>query len=128
MAQRTFGPTILALLAAGPAFAAAAGSGTLAGSLPDGLYTLTASASAIKDLAGNALTADYSTRFHRLFGDSDGDRDVDAVDLAVFKQAYGRPANYVWWLDYDGGGQVGTDEPAHSFGRVPGSGGSQAGI
>ncbi|GLH66156.1 TonB-dependent receptor [Geothrix edaphica] len=35
MAQRTFGPAILALLAAGPVFAAAAGSGTLAGRVLD---------------------------------------------------------------------------------------------
>lgn len=35
MAHRTFGPTILALLAVGPAFAAAAGSGTLTGRVTD---------------------------------------------------------------------------------------------
>jgi hypothetical protein len=54
------------------------------GSLPDGTYTPWAIASS---LDGDTFHAEG--QFHRLFGDADGDRDVDAADETAFKAAMG---------------------------------------
>ena len=63
------------------------GAGAIAGSLPDGLFQLLIAPAGVRDLAGNALIGYLPTRFHRLFGDSDGDRDVDKADLQQFLTA-----------------------------------------
>lgn len=70
-------------------------SGSLApgGSLSDGNYRLTIRGDRIRDLAGTALDGDRDgvaggnarDDFFRLFGDSDGDRDVDADDRTQFR-------------------------------------------
>ena len=58
------------------------------------------------DALGQKLSGgDQVFRFHRLFGDADGDRDVDRTDLALFKQSLNRP-KYVWYFDYDNDGLV----------------------
>jgi len=82
------------------------------GSFPDGAYTLTIPASEALDDSGNPLDGDsnglpggtYAFNFHRLFGDNDGDRDVDATDFAAFRQAFGAATNLA--LDFDGDGDV----------------------
>ena len=56
---------------------------------------------------GGTLTAN----FHRLFGDSDGDADVDFTDLAAFRLALGGPSTtppilYNPAFDSDGDGDV----------------------
>ena len=57
--------------------------------------------------AGVGLAADYtSPSFHRLFGDTDGDRDVDNGDFVRFRPALGVPANYRADLDWDGDGDI----------------------
>src|SRR5687767_12936532 len=57
--------------------------------LPDGNYRATLASMTVYDAAGNPLDGDrdgvggdeYTFAFHRLFGDADGDRDVDTRDL-----------------------------------------------
>jgi hypothetical protein len=66
------------------------GSAVIGHSLPDGLYNLFV-----------ANSADVSNNLHRLFGDADGDRDVDGADNAAFKAALNRPSKYVWYFDAD---------------------------
>ena len=61
---------------------------------------------AVRDLAGNSLTGYVPLRFHRLFGDIDGDRDVDSVDLRRFRTALNRPSAYTEDLDYNGDGLI----------------------
>jgi ELWxxDGT repeat protein len=57
------------------------GPGLSAGSLPDGHYTLTVHHDLIHDGAGQALVEDASLAFFRLYGDVDGDGDLDDQDL-----------------------------------------------
>ena len=47
--------------------------------------------------------------FHRLFGDADGDADVDALDLFQFRRAFGSTAGqtaYRLAFDFDGDGRI----------------------
>jgi CSLREA domain-containing protein len=84
------------------------------GSLIDGTYLLTIAAPAVLgaggSLDGNGNGAsdgspadDVTAALHRLFGDIDGDRDVDASDYGAFRSAFGtgNPA-----FDFDGDGDV----------------------
>jgi hypothetical protein len=82
------------------------GTGVTGDSLPDGLYRVFASAAGIHDQAGNPLTGNYSYQFHRLFGDADGDRDEDALDLARFHRALSRPSLYNEMFDYNGDSKI----------------------
>jgi hypothetical protein len=71
------------------------GPGTEHGSLADGLYTLR-----LVNVPGLTGTTAYS--FHRLFGDADGDRDVDARDFTAFRQAlFGGSLAFDWDADGD---------------------------
>ncbi|GIW76662.1 MAG: hypothetical protein KatS3mg104_1725 [Phycisphaerae bacterium] len=76
------------------------GSGVGAGSLPDGRYTLAVRSDRITDSYGQSLVSDSVFRFHRLFGDSDGDADVDAADALRFRRTLGTRAGSVGYLDY----------------------------
>ena len=58
------------------------------GSLCDGAYRLTVHAAGVT-AAGQTMTGDYTATFHRLFGDTDGNGSVNALDYARFKQAFG---------------------------------------
>jgi hypothetical protein len=60
------------------------------GILPDGNYQLSINAAGIKDLAGNAMTADASLNFFTLAGDADHDRTVGFSDLVAVAQNYGK--------------------------------------
>jgi ELWxxDGT repeat protein len=93
------------------------------GSLRDGRYRLLIHSDRITDALGQALDADADgepggvreARFFRLFGDSDGDADVDDADLAVFEGAFGTQAGdpgYLAFLDFDLDGVIGPADRA----------------
>jgi hypothetical protein len=103
------GKTVTVLTFAGPGF--------VGGSLADGSYTLTILADHVHDRWGRELDGegdgsaggDRVDGFFRLFGDSDGDRDVDWLDRDLFRSAFGKSAGeagYLWYFDFDGDGDV----------------------
>jgi hypothetical protein len=94
-----------------------AGPGFIGGSLVDGGYTLTVLADHVHDRWGRELDGDgdgsaggdRTDSFFRLFGDSDGDRDVDHADLDVMLTSFLKSrgdAGFLWYFDYDGDGDV----------------------
>ena len=94
-----------------------AGPDILGGSLADGNYTLTIRADRIHDALGWSLDGDGDgtpggdrvDAFFRLYGDSDGDRDVDELDQALFDSAFGTSAGdpgFREYFDYNGDGMV----------------------
>jgi hypothetical protein len=87
------------------------------GSLADGGYTLTVRADRVHDRFGRELDGDGNGSaggdrlddFFRLFGDSDGDRDVDGLDRELFRSALKTSADeagYLWFFDFDADGDV----------------------
>ena len=82
------------------------------GSLADGQYTLTVRADRVHDRWGRELDGDGNglaggdrvDSFFRLFGDSDGDGDVDRLDRDRFRSAFEKNAGYLWHFDLDGDG------------------------
>ncbi len=94
-----------------------------AGSLKDGTYRLTVRGDKVRDAEGNVLDGDgdslaggnYVDEFFRLFGDSDGDGDLDQVDRNAFQSAYGSrrgDADYLWYLDWNANGKVWKEDLA----------------
>lgn len=89
------------------------------GSLIDGLYTFTVFAAQVTDSAGQPLDgdadgapgSDFVFNLHRLYGDNDGDRDVDATDFGAFRQTFGVATNLAFDSDADG------DIDANDFGQ-----------
>jgi alpha-amylase len=72
------------------------GSGVVGGSLADGRYTLTVDGTPVQ-------------KFFRLFGDSNGDGQVDATDLVAFARAARSRrgmANYRAYFDFDANGLI----------------------
>jgi hypothetical protein len=103
------GKTVAVLTFAGPEF--------VGGSLADGSYTLTVRADRVHDQWGRELDGDGDgsaggnrvDAVFRLFGDSDGDGDVDQLDRDRFRSAFGKhagEAGYLWYFDCDGDGDV----------------------
>jgi autotransporter-associated beta strand protein len=93
------------------------GADVVGGSLADGNYTLLIHGDRILDSAGGAFDAegdgvaggDRVDQFFRLFGDADGDRDVDRADHDLFRDAVHSElgdANYLAFFDFDGDGDV----------------------
>jgi len=76
-------------------------------SLADGNYKLTVDASKVHQVDGQPIGANtfgsYADNFFRMFGDSDGDGDVDGTDTIKFRQAL---TTYNAALDWDGNGSV----------------------
>lgn len=75
-------------------------------SLADGIYDLTVLAASVSDLSGNPLAANASTTFHRLFGDSNGDKTVNTTDITAFNTVYGSSlasagSSFASWFDFD---------------------------
>jgi len=105
------------------------GAETQAGSLADGRYTLTVFANQVIDSTGQALDGngdgilgdDYvlagtpANGLFRLFGDNDGDADVDAADFVAFRGAFGLTSNLAF--DADGDGDVDAADFAAFRGR-----------
>jgi hypothetical protein len=96
-----------------------AGPGVIGGSLADGNYTLVIRGEHVRDDQGRELDGDgdgngggdQSAAFHRLFGDSDGDRDVDLIDTVRFLSTLGRREgnpHYLWYFDFNGDDRVGV--------------------
>jgi hypothetical protein len=86
-----------------------AGSGITGGSLADGIYDLTVHGGLVRNARGMIMDGDQTLAFHRLFGDTNGDGTVDALDMAVLRGALGHTTGqpgYVWWLDYDQNGSI----------------------
>jgi N-acetylglucosamine-6-sulfatase len=93
------------------------GTDIIGGSLVDGSYTLTVRGDHVRDEVGRELDGDRDGNgggdrvdgFHRLFGDSDGDQDVDRLDRNLFRSAFKKTAGaagYLWYFDFDGDGDV----------------------
>jgi hypothetical protein len=94
-----------------------AGAEFAGGSLADGSYTLTIRANQVHDFLGRELDGDDDGSaggnrvddFFRLFGDTDGDGDVDDTDfdamLSSFHKSRG-DAGFLWYLDYESDGDV----------------------
>ncbi|HXG08273.1 MAG TPA: autotransporter-associated beta strand repeat-containing protein [Gemmataceae bacterium] len=89
----------------------------IGGSLADGNYTLTINSALVHDNFGQALDGDGDgvlggdrvDSFFRLFGDADGDRDVDRRDLALFRSTFRKRAGdpgFLAFFDFDGDGDV----------------------
>jgi hypothetical protein len=75
-------------------------------SLIDGDYTLTVFSAGI---TGGLTGGDQSSTLFRLFGDVNGDRAVNGLDLALFRTAFGTSLgnpNYVDYLDQNGDGTI----------------------
>jgi ELWxxDGT repeat protein len=88
------------------------GSATEFGSLADGRYTLTALASQIsangQQMANNYIFGDAQGLF-RMFGDVNGDRTVNGLDLGFFRNAFGSQSgevNYLSYFDFNGDGVI----------------------
>jgi DNA-binding beta-propeller fold protein YncE len=86
--------------------------GLVGRSLADGNYQLTLDAAGITDAAGRTLKTGAAGNptyvFHRLFGDQDGDRDVDFLDTFYYQRTHGRTsadaaydARFDWDADTD---------------------------
>ncbi len=69
--------------------------------LNDGLYTLQLPSAAVTNATNQHPSADYQFGFHRLFGDSDGDRNIAANDFIQFRLAFGG-SNTIFDFDNDG--------------------------
>jgi hypothetical protein len=101
------GKTVAVLTFAGPGF--------VGGSLEDGSYTLSVLAGRVHDRFGRELDGDGDgvsggdrvDGVSRLFGDADGDGDVDRQDRDLFRSTFGAGgAAYLWYFDFDGDGDV----------------------
>lgn len=86
------------------------GSSILGGSLPDGIYDLRVAASLVQDARGQSLSGgDRLFSFHRLFGDSNGDRRVNLVDYRAMRVTLGRSGGHALFnsaFDVDGNGTI----------------------
>jgi hypothetical protein len=86
--------------------------GSGSGSLGDGIYTITVNP---QNQAAQALT------FHRLFGDSDGDGDVDSLDLLAVKNATSANSSspaYRWYFDYEDDKDIDSVDYAQARARL----------
>jgi acetyl esterase/lipase len=95
------------------------GADVTGGSLADGNYTLAVRGDRVHDRWGRELDGDgnglpggdRTDAFFRLYGDSDGDRDVDVSDLFRFLGTFGRRSgdpDYLWYFDVNGDDRVGV--------------------
>jgi hypothetical protein len=94
------------------------GSLIIANSLQDGNYSLVMDSTKIRATNGGQLDGDGdgvaggarpADAFFRLFGDSDGNRLVDNLDLSRFRQSFGLTSSdpaYRSYFDFDGDGDV----------------------
>ncbi|MDB5301853.1 MAG: hypothetical protein JWO87_3516 [Phycisphaerales bacterium] len=75
------------------------------GSLTDGIYTATVHSDFVTDAFGQHLAGgDQVKTFHRLYGDINGDKRVNASDYQLFAAAFGSvntSPNYVVYFDFN---------------------------
>ena len=84
-----------------------AGSSFANGSLVDGVYDFQVVGNHLRDQNNNPLTDNAVFTCHRLYGDFDGDHDVDGTDLAAFRSVYNKPLQPErWFFDFDQDGKV----------------------
>jgi hypothetical protein len=85
------------------------GNGVVAGSIADGVYDLKIDHAQVllANYATITMAADYTTTFHRLFGDVNGDRTVSASDLIAFRSVFGGVAPM---FDFDGDNSVSASD------------------
>jgi len=94
------------------------------GSLTDGVYNVTVDHTKVSS-AGGAMAADFTGgKFHRLFGDINGNKTVNTADYGQFRLSFGKlspdPA-YVAGFDFDNNGTVNTADYGqfrNRFGKV----------
>jgi hypothetical protein len=88
------------------------GGGMSGGSLPDAIYNVVVTASAVIAQSTFAQPMPNPSRtfsFLRLYGDATGDGDVDAADVALFRTTLGKSAGdpgYLSYFDFDGNGKI----------------------
>ncbi|QDV47069.1 Lectin C-type domain protein [Stieleria neptunia] len=111
------GKTSVALtFGAGPSVDGRLGEGSLGNSLADGHYKLTIAAASVQSASGgpgmvddHVFGAEEADGFFRLYGDTDGDRDVDGQDYGRFGLAFLKSSGQSGFdpdLDRDGDGDV----------------------
>ena len=57
------------------------------------------------------MAANQTMTFHRLFGDTNGSKNVNNADFGVFRNAYGRSTGQAGFdaaFDFDGNGTINT--------------------
>ena len=97
------------------------GTGVSAGSLSDGIYDFLADVSRLRDAfgvvpIGTRTNQNGALAFHRLFGDSDGDKDVDSIDSLRFRSSQGSLAGqsgYLGYFDIDADGDIDSIDSLH---------------
>jgi uncharacterized protein (DUF2141 family) len=96
------------------------GSAVIGNSLADGRYRLRVVAANVTNQAApnSAMAADATREFHRMFGDINGDAQVDGPDFSAFSATYGLLAGNAAFnaaFDINGDGQIdGVDFGAFS--------------
>jgi len=78
-------------------------------SLQDGIYRLTVHANKVTDSNLQQMPGDQSLTFHRLFGDINGNKTVNATDYNLFRAAFGKTTNdigYNPYFDYNDNGNI----------------------
>jgi len=106
-----------------------AGADVSGGSLADGNYTLMVRANLVHDALGRSLDGDddgiaggdRAYALFRLYGDSDGDRDVDLVDLGRLVTTLGRrpgDPHYLAYFDVNRDDRVGLTDLFAFVGRL----------
>lgn len=114
-ADDSTGKTIVQIGFGGDSTTPRAGTGAMGNSLADGNYRLVIDASKIRNAEGTTMSSDHVfgqqkvDAFFRLFGDVDGDRDVDTQDYGQFGQSFLRligDPEFDASLDADGDGDV----------------------
>jgi hypothetical protein len=87
------------------------GTDIVGGSLADGVYDLTVIGSKVHSgtAGGPAMANDQKLTFHRLFGDINGSKNVNAGDYNAFRQAFGKNSTQTGFdaaFDFEGNGTV----------------------
>jgi hypothetical protein len=78
--------------------------------VPNGNYTVSASASSISDIAGNPLTGGINFGFYFLLGDSNHDGRVDVADLGILASNWQQSPRDFSQGDNDYGGLVNVSD------------------
>jgi hypothetical protein len=94
-------------------FAPGTASTEASASLADGIYTATLDAAKVTDGAVAMAGSNPAVTFHRLSGDVNGSKSVNAADFNVFRAAFGKTSGqqgYDAAFDFDGNGSVNASD------------------